>query len=165
MKKEDFDKLLTEASKKYAKGTTAKRPESQFNAGARWAWEQLTKKGTEMYYEEQLREQIESRLGEPADKWMDQIITTTAQTLVDVDETREDIQKNGRTWIEYGYNMQQKRVSNPEQGHLKDLMRTLTTLYESLGLSYKTNPKRMTEPTKKGGSEHDKLTEMFNELR
>ena len=111
--------------------------------GAKSAFNLLSQTGTEMAYIEQLRNQIKCRRGSDAEPWLEQIIRTAAQILVDIDETRRDISKNGRIWEEQGYNMQKKKVANPEMAHLKDLTRTLAIYYESLGLSFKSTPSKM----------------------
>jgi hypothetical protein len=165
MKKEDFENQLKEAAAKFAsRKNSPKTQEAQFRNGAMWAWELLTAIGTEAYYEEQLREAAIKRLGQ-YETWMDVPIATAAKTLVDIDETRREISATGRTWWETGYNHQQKRVACPHIAHEKDLVRTLATLYEHLGLSFKTNPEKMTANTAIGGGEHDKLKNLLDDIQ
>ena len=165
MKKDKFEKLLADAAKKFADRKKApKTPDAQFRNGALWAWELLTAIGTEAYYEDQLRQAAVERLGK-YETWMDMPIITAAKTLVDIDETRAEIRETGRTWWEQGYNGQQKRVACPHIAHEKDLVRTLATLYEHLGFSFKTNPEKMTANTKEGGEEHDKLNKLLNDIQ
>lgn len=168
MEQKDFDMQMKEAAKKYEKGRPSKLPSANFIAGAKWAASQLTQTGTELYYINQLREQIKSRRATDAEPWLEQTIRTAAQVLVDIDELRADIRKNGRIWEEQGYNMQKKKVVNPELAHLKDLMRTMSMYYESLGLSFKSTPSKMKESAKVGVDEDNPIVQYLagvNEVR
>ena len=161
MEQKEFEMQMKEAAKKYENGKPSQKPSANFIAGAKWALGQLTQTGTELYYINQLREQIKSRRGTDTEPWLEQIIRSAAQVLVDIDETRADIRKNGRIWEEQGYNMQKKKVANPEMAHLKDLMRTISIFYESLGLSFKSTPSKMKESTKVGVDEDDPMVQFF----
>lgn len=161
MEQKDFEVQLKEAAKKYENGHPAQKPSANFVMGAKWAASLLTQAGTELYYINQLREQIKSRRGTDTEPWLEQIIRSAAQVLVDIDETRADIRKNGRIWEEQGYNMQKKKVANPEMAHLKDLMRTISIFYESLGLSFKSTPSKMKESTKVGVDEEDPMAKLL----
>ena len=161
MEQKDFEVQMKEAAMKYENGHPAQKPSANFVMGAKWAASQLTQAGTELYYINQLREQIKSRRGTDTEPWLEQTIRTAAQVLVDIDELRRDISKNGRIWEEQGYNMQKKKVVNPELAHLKDMMRTMAIYYESLGLSFKSTPSKMKESTKVGVDEDDPLTQFM----
>ena len=164
MKHEDFENKMQEAAKKFATMKKApKRPDTQFIKGAMWAWELLTGVHSEQDYEARLRHQIESRTGwEP---WMVDVVRSTAQVLVDIDETRKEINDTGRTWLETGYNGQMKRVACPHIAHEKDLMRTLTMLYEHLGLSFKANPEKMVLSAKKGVDDTDPMAAFYADAK
>ena len=165
MKQEEFKEKARSAAKAFAdRKKVATKPDTQFVKGAMWAWQLLYDLKLEPFYEEQLRRQIESREGKEAEQWMDSIIETTAKALVDLDETRQEIRRTGRTWESWDKNMNPKRESCPHITHEKDILRTLDLYYQSLGLSYKTTPKKMTDNVKKGGAEVDKLGILLNDL-
>lgn len=161
MEQKDFEMQMKEAAKKYENGHPSQKASANFMMGAKWAASLLTQTGTELYYINQLREQIKSRRATDAEPWLEQAIRTAAQVLVDIDELRADIRKNGRIWEEQGYNMQKKKVVNPELAHLKDMMRTMAIYYESLGLSFKSTPSKMKESTKVGVDEDDPMMQYF----
>lgn len=161
MEQKDFELQMKEAAKKYENGHPAQKPSANFVMGAKWAASLLTQAGTELYYINQLREQIKSRRATDAEPWLETTIRTAAQVLVDIDELRADIRKNGRIWEEQGYNLQKKKVVNPELAHLKDMMRTMAIYYESLGLSFKSTPSKMKESAKVGADEDDPLTQFM----
>lgn len=161
MEQKDFEMQMKEAAKKYENGHPSQKASANFIAGAKWAASQLTQAGTELYYINQLREQIKSRRATDAEPWLEQAIRTAAQVLVDIDELRADIRKNGRIWEEQGYNMQKKKVVNPELAHLKDMMRTMAIYYESLGLSFKSTPSKMKESAKVCVDEEDPMVQFL----
>ena len=161
MEQKDFEMQMKEAAMKYENGHPAQKASANFMMGAKWAASLLTQTGTELYYINQLREQIKSRRGTDSEPWLEQTIRTAAQVLVDIDELREDIMKNGRVWEEQGYNLQKKKVVNPELAHLKDMMRTMAIYYESLGLSFKSAPSKMKESTKVGFDEDDPMMQYY----
>ena len=165
MEQKEFEVQMKEAAKKYENGHPSKLPSANFMAGAKWAASQLTQTGTELYYINQLREQIKSRRATDAEPWLEQTIRTAAQVLVDIDELRADIRKNGRIWEEQGYNMQKKKVVNPELAHLKDMMRTMAIYYESLGLSFKSTPSKMKESAKVGVDEDDPIIQYYQGIQ
>ena len=58
MEQKEFEMQMKEAAKKYENGKPSQKPSAYFIAGAKWALGQLTQTGTELYYINQLREQI-----------------------------------------------------------------------------------------------------------
>ena len=58
-----------------------------------------------------------------------------------------------------------KQDANPLLPHYKELQRTLLLQYEALGLSYKSTPSKIKESVKTGGEEHDKLSQLLNDVQ
>ena len=61
--------------------------------------------------------------------------------------------------------MPKRKVANPEMAHLKDLMRTISIFYESLGLSFKSTPSKMKESTKVGVDDEDPIVQLFKSMK
>lgn len=157
MTKEKMEELLKAAAKKYCeKAKQAKRPETQFIAGAHWLWDLLMSAKDIVYYENLLRQEIIGRTGE-VEIWQESLITDTAKMMADRDGMEDDIRESGRLLEKWDKNMNPYKESNPLYVHLKELQRSIGMQREHLGLSFKVNPKRITEPTKKGLSENDIL--------
>lgn len=161
MKQDEFDKLMREAARKFTDKRTPTKPETQFSKGASWAWELLMEVRSEIYYEERLRQQIQARLAREPEPWMDELISTTAQLLVDRDECRKEIRETGRTWDSWDKNMNPKKESCPHIAHEKDIMRTLDGYFQALGLSFKATPSKIKDDTHKGIDESDPMVGFY----
>ena len=165
MKEKDFRDQAKNAAKQFGDKTKAKQPETQFMKGALWAWELLMSCKSQIYYEQRLRQQIKERLGQDPEPWMDEIIETTADLLVDRDELTKEIRESGRTWTSYDKNMNQKKESCPHIAHKKDVLRTLADYYQSLGLSFKATPSKIKEDTRRGVDHNDPMIAFLEAAR
>lgn len=152
MKREEMEELLKVAARKYSEGRQAKRPETQFAAGARWLWELLMEAKDVVYYEEVLRRELKDRLGKVED-WQESLIHDLADQMVERDEETEEIRTTGRSWKKYDKNMNPYMESNPHVNLKKETVRSIGIMREHLGLSFKSNPERMKSPKKNGGAD------------
>ena len=160
-----MEELLKEAARKYSEGKkVAKRPETQFMAGAYWLWNLLISAKDIIHYEEVLRRELTNRIGE-VEPWKESLITDTAKMMADRDGMEEDIHTFGRLLLKYDKNGNQYRESNPLYVHLKELHRSIGMQREHLGLSNKVNPERIKADAKKGASEDDTLTQALAATR
>lgn len=165
MKKDKMEKLLKEAARKYSESKkVAKKPETQFIAGAYWLWDLLISAKDINYYEQVLRRELTNRIGE-VEQWKESLITDTAKMMADRDGMEEDIITHGRLLTKYDRNGQQYMESNPLYVHLKELHRSIGLQREHLGLSNKVNPERIKADAKKGTSEEDTLNEALAATR
>ena len=55
--------------------------------------------------------------------------------------------------------------NSPLLAHYDKLQRTLLQQYEALGINYRATPSKIKENTKKGGEEHDKLSNLLNDIQ
>ena len=157
MTKDKVERLLKEAARKYGESKkVAKRPETQFMAGAWWLWDMLMSAKDITYYEEVLRRELTDRIGD-VEPWKESLIFDTAKMMADRDGMEEDIRIYGRLVTKTDKNLHQYLESNPLYVHLKELQRSIGMQREHLGLSNKVNPERIKADAKKGASEDDTL--------
>ena len=166
MKKEYMIEQLDDAAKKYSEQKkVAKRPETQFKAGAMWLWGLLFEAHEAIYYEEVLRRELIDRIGE-VEAWKESLITDTAMMMADRDGMMADIMEEGRLIDKRDKNGFPYKESNPLYVHKKELDRSIGMQREHLGLSNKVNPKRITENAKRGvDSEKDGLMSRIDEVQ
>ena len=166
MKQEEMEDRLRVAAKKYAEGKKqAKRPETQFIAGARWLWDLLMEAKDVIYYEEIIRNEVEDREGK-VDKWKNSLITDTAVMMVDRDELQAEIRETGRMIEKHDKNGFPYKESNPLYVHLKEKERSIGMQREHLGLSNKVNVQRIKESAKdKLDPKKDGLTSLLVQAR
>lgn len=148
MKYEEMEPLLIQAAKKYSEGKKiAKKPETQFTAGAKWLWDKLMETHDAIYYEQMLREDVIARL-DKVERWQESLIRETARLMARRDRLEAEIIKEGDLIEKVDKNMNTYKESNPLHVHLKELDRTIGMQREHLGLSFKVNPNRMKESPK-----------------
>ncbi len=123
----------------------------------------MAKKRTVSSYISELKKMIKSRTGQDMEPWLLPQVRSTAMNLVTLDSIQEELETTDLTYMEIGSTGQQKKVINPLFVTYKDIQRTLMLQFEALGLNYKTTPTKITEQTKKGGSEHDALIDLLND--
>ena len=165
MRKDEVERLLKEAARKYSENKkVAKRPETQFMAGAWWLWDLLMSAKDITYYEEVLRRELTDRIGD-VEPWKESLIFDTAKMMADRDGMEEDIRIYGRLVTKTDKNLHQYVESNPLYVHLKELQRSIGLQREHLGLSNKVNPERIKADAKKGASEDDTLNQALAATR
>lgn len=163
MKYEEMEKLLKPAAKKYSEGKKiAKKPETQFTAGAMWLWNLLKEAHDVNFYEEQLRQDVIDRL-DKVEPWQESLITELAEKKVRLDELFAEIEREGYLLTKFDKNMNSYKESNPLLVHTKELERTIGMWREHLGLSFKVNPNRMKESPKAGVDEDDPMKQYYNQ--
>lgn len=163
MKKEEFEKLLGEAARKFSDKRTPKRPETQFKAGAMWLWELLMSSHDVIYYEQRLRADLMDREGK-VDEWKESLITDTAVMMADRDAIMSDINETGRLIDRFNAKSgTYEKISNPLYQHLKEKERSIGMQREHLGLSNKVNVSRIKESPKRGINDpQNKLDEFID---
>jgi hypothetical protein len=163
MKYEEMEKLLKPAAKKYSESKKiAKKPETQFTAGAMWLWNLLKEAHDVNFYEEQLRQDVIDRL-DKVEPWQESLITELAEKKVRLDELFAEIESEGYLLTKFDKNMNSYKESNPLLVHTKELERTIGMWREHLGLSFKVNPNRMKESPKAGVDEDDPMKQYYNQ--
>lgn len=115
-------------------------------------------------YEKELREMIMARTGAECEPWLLPQVRATAGNMVMLDKIQEELLKSDLVTLMPGSMAQMKNEVNPLVPYYDKMQRTLLMQFEALGLNYKTTPKKVTENTKKGGEEHDKMKELLNDL-
>ena len=161
MKLEEMELLLKPAAKKYGEGKKiAKKPETQFAAGAMWLWNLLMDGHDVIYYEQMLREDVIARL-DKVEKWQESLIRETAKLMARRDRLEAVIEEEGDLLTKLDKNMNKYKESNPLHVHLKELDRTIGMQREHLGLSFKVNPNRMKESPKTNVEENDPMRQYY----
>ena len=161
MKYEEMEKLLKPAAKKYSEGKKiAKKPETQFTAGAMWMWNLLKEAHDVNFYEEMLRNDVIARL-DKVEPWQESLIHETAKLMARRDRLETEIEETGDLIDKIDKNLNRYKESNPLHVHLKELDRTIGMQREHLGLSFKVNPNRMKESPKTFVSKEDPMAKMM----
>ena len=125
----------------------------------------MAKKKTAYAYELELRKMIKARTGEECEPWLYPQVRATAQNMVLIDKIQDElIESDSLVTMVIGSQGQQKSEVNPLLPCYDKQQRTLIQQLESLGLNYRTTPKKVTENTKKGGEEHDKLKSLLEDV-
>lgn len=113
-------------------------------------------------YELELKKMIKSRTGVDCEVWLLPQVRATASNMVMIDKVQDELMGSGSlVSMATGSMGQSKAEVNPLVALYDKMQRTLLMQFEALGLNYNITPKKVTEPTKQGGSEHDKLMELF----
>lgn len=124
----------------------------------------MAKQKTVSSYITELKKMIRSRTGVDMEPWLMPQVRSTAMNMVVLDKIQGELDKSNITYFEQGSMGQQKLTLNPLLATYKDMQRTLLLQFEALGLNYKATPSKMTEPTKQGGGEHDKLAGLLSDI-
>lgn len=117
-------------------------------------------------YQELLIEMIEARTGADFDIFLTPQVVTCAQTWVMMNRVHKDLMKQKNlTDMVIGSQMQQKEEVNPLLPYYLKLQAELRLQFEALGLNYRAAPKKITENTKRGGEEQNKLVNILTDLQ
>ena len=116
------------------------------------------------YYERILKKMIEMRVGQFED-WLEPQLHAAALCWQMLEKVHEELVNEKLITTRQGSKDQWYNELNPLMPTYKELQRTLVLHYESLGLNYKTTPSKIKENTKKGGEEHDKLSNLLSDIQ
>lgn len=125
----------------------------------------MARKRTAHAYELELRKMIKERTGEDCEAWLIPQVRVTASNMVMLDKVQEELLNEDTLVVSNVGSMGQvKNEVNPLVAYQDKMQRTLMLQFEALGLNYKTTPSKVTENTKKGGSEHDALGSLIQDV-
>lgn len=116
-------------------------------------------------YELELRKMIKARTGADMDPWLLPQVRATANNMVLIDKMADELMDQTKlTSFVIGSTGQQKSEMHPLVAAYDKAQRTLMLQLEALGLNYNATPKKITENTKQGGEEHDKLKSLLDDI-
>lgn len=125
----------------------------------------MAKKKTAHAYELEIKKMIENRNGE-FDTWLQPQLRATAMNCVMLDKIHDELCSERSLILTSSGSMDQvKYDAHPLLAHYDKLQRTLLQQYEALGINYKATPSKIKENTKKGGEEHDKLSNLLKDIQ
>ena len=125
----------------------------------------MAKKKTAHAYELEIKKMIENRNGE-FDTWLQPQLRATAMNCVMLDKIHDELCSERSLILTSSGSMDQvKYDAHPLLAHYDKLQRTLLQQYEALGINYKATPSKIKENTKKGGEEHDKLSNLVSDIQ
>ena len=117
------------------------------------------------YYENRLRSMIKERRSiVDVEPWLEAQVEGCAMNWQMMVNLHEEIMKGQLISYENGSSGQTKSIVNPLLTMYKELQRTHILHLEALGLNFKTLPKKMTEPTSKGGDKDNPLKEFLESM-
>ena len=117
-------------------------------------------------YENELKRMIRERTKAECESWLMPQIRATAMNMVMLDKVQTELMKSDSlTSMAVGSMGQMKSEANPLMPHYKELQRTLTLLFEALGLNYKSNPSRIKEDAQKGVDERDPMAQFYGAIK
>ena len=117
------------------------------------------------YYENRLRSMIKERRSiSDVEPWLEAQIEGASMNWQMMVNLHEEIMKGQLISYENGSSGQTKSIVNPLLTMYKELQRTHILHLEALGLNFKTLPKKMTEPTSKGGDKDNPLKEFLESM-
>lgn len=113
----------------------------------------------------ELKRNIRTRTGSDCKPWLLPQVRATAANMVTIDKIFDEIQgeKNLVTTAS-GSMGQAKSMVNPLVPYYDKMQRTLLLQFTALGLNYNATPGKITENTKIGGDEHDKLHSVLRDI-
>lgn len=116
-------------------------------------------------YQSELKRMVKERTGKDCDPWLVPQLRATAMNMVMLDKIQRELEDESSLLLSVSGSMgQMKNEAHPLLAHYDKLQRTLTIQFEALGLNYRTTPSKVTENTKQGGEEHDKLTSLLSDI-
>lgn len=125
----------------------------------------MAKKSIKKYIAD-LKKQIKERTGSECESWLQSQLESAAMNQMMLSKIQEELMdENSLLVLGVGSNGQPTKNAHPLLPVYDKLQRTLTIQFESLGLNYKTTPSKVTENTKKGGGEQDRLLETLNAIK
>ena len=125
----------------------------------------MAKTKTAHAYELEIKKMITERNGE-FDIWLQPQLRATAMNCVMLDKIHSELfSERSLILTSTGSMDQTKYDANPLLVHYDKLQRTLLQQFEALGINYRATPSKIKENTKKGGEEHDKLSNLLNDIQ
>ena len=125
----------------------------------------MARRKTAHAYELELRKMIKARTGDECEPWLIPQLRATAMNMVMLDKIQDELYNESSLLLTTPGSMQQiKMDAHPLLAHYDKMQRTLIQQFEALGLNYRTTPSKVTENTKKGGEDHDKLSSLLNDI-
>ena len=125
----------------------------------------MAKTKTAHAYELEIKKMVTDRNGE-FDKWLLPQLRATAMNCVMLDKIHSELCSERSLILTSAGSMDQTKYdAHPLLVHYDKLQRTLLQQYEALGINYRATPSKIKEPTKKGGEEHDKLSNLLNDIQ
>ena len=125
----------------------------------------MAKTKTAHAYELEIKKMVTDRNGE-FDKWLQPQLRATAMNCVMLDKIHSELCSERSLILTSAGSMDQTKYdAHPLLVHYDKLQRTLLQQYEALGINYRATPSKIKEPTKKGGEEHDKLSNLLNDIQ
>lgn len=125
----------------------------------------MSKQRTAHAYELELKKMIKARTGAECEPWLLPQIRATANNEVMIEKIQRELEEcSSLITPTVGSTGQVKNEVNPLLVQYDKAQRTLLLQFEALGLNYKTTPKKVTENTKKGGTEQNKLAALLSDL-
>lgn len=116
-------------------------------------------------YEREIKAMIVDRLGR-FDVWLSPLVEAAASNRVLLAKIQKELEaENSLLLSSVGVGGQVKQDSHPLLKQYNELQRTLLLQYEALGLSYKSTPSKIKDSVKSGGEEHDKLSNLLNDIQ
>lgn len=112
---------------------------------------------TKSQYITELKKMVKARTGKPCELWLLPQIDLTANNMVMIDKISEELDGKDLVSMVAGSMGQVKAEVNPLVPYYDKLQRTLLMQLEALGLNYNITPAKVTENTKSGGKDQDKL--------
>lgn len=125
----------------------------------------MAKTKTAHAYELEIKKMITERNGE-FDIWLQPQLRATAMNCVMLDKIHSELCSERSLILTSAGSMDQTKYdAHPLLVHYDKLQRTLLQQYEALGINYRATPSKIKENTKKGGEEHDKLSNLLNDIQ
>lgn len=126
----------------------------------------MGKKRTAHAYELELKRMIRSRTGEDCEEWLLPQIRATAMNMELLDKVQEELMSSPKlVTLGLGSTKQQKSEVSPLLAYYLKLQAEYRLQLQALGLNFNATPSKITENTKKGGAEHDKLSALLEGLK
>lgn len=108
---------------------------------------------------------VTERTGTKCEPWLTPQIHAAAVNIVMIEQVHATLMAADLVSLTVGASGQQKREVNPLLPYYDKLNRTLLAQFEALGLNYNTTPSKVTENTKAGCGEEDKLAQLLSAIK
>ena len=126
----------------------------------------MAKTKTAHAYELELRKMIKSRTGAEMKPWLLPQVRATAANMVMLDKVQQELlDTTSLVTMVPGSMAQMKSEVSPLLPYYDKMQRTLMLQFEAIGLNYKSKPSNIKEPVAQGGEEHDKLSQVLNDIQ
>jgi hypothetical protein len=117
------------------------------------------------YYERLLKKKVTARTGKEFEEFLQPQLHVAALCLQMLEKVHEELMDGKLVTPRQGSKEQWYDEVNPLMPTYKELQRTIVLHYEALGLNYKSRPKNITDNTKKGGTEQDRLLNTLEAIK